>query len=119
MSDSIHFFYEEIPFRLPDPKQTSQWIINVIQSSHKQIGNINYIFFSVQYIHSINKERLGHDYYTDIITFDQSDEGDVGLHPIRLLSHPGRSPRSRRRCFGKGHRLHAGRVRSHRRERLF
>ena len=47
----------------------------------KNIGDLNYIFCSDEYILDINKQHLKHDYYTDIITFNYNDEevinGDI------------------------------------------
>jgi len=43
--------------------------------SYKGI-NINIIFVSDDFLLSLNKSHLQHDYYTDIITFDLSDTTD-------------------------------------------
>ena len=37
----------------------------------KKLGEINYIFCDDEYLLKINQDFLDHDYYTDIITFDQ------------------------------------------------
>ena len=36
--------------------------------------SLNYIFCADAYLLELNREHLNHDYYTDIFTFDQSDE---------------------------------------------
>jgi rRNA maturation RNase YbeY len=36
------------------------------------VGKINYIFCSDERELAVNREFLGHDYYTDVITFDYS-----------------------------------------------
>ena len=41
------------------------------------MGDLNYIFCNDDRILEVNKEFLGHDYYTDIITFDYSEPGRV------------------------------------------
>ena len=43
----------------------------------RKVGNLNYIFCNDDRILEVNKEFLGHDYYTDIITFDYSEPGLV------------------------------------------
>ncbi|MDH5382910.1 MAG: rRNA maturation RNase YbeY, partial [Cyclobacteriaceae bacterium] len=60
------------------PWQTiTDWIEQTAISEHHSIGEINYIFCSDDYLLSINQEYLNHDYYTDIITFDNGDGDDI------------------------------------------
>ena len=42
----------------------------------KKIGDVGYLFVDDEKILEVNRQYLGHDYYTDIITFDY-DEGDT------------------------------------------
>ena len=51
-------------------RQTTQWIKAVAASYGKRVGDIGYLFCSDEHILDVNREYLGHDYYTDIITFD-------------------------------------------------
>lgn len=48
------------------------WIEEVITSHNYQCGELNYFFCSDKYILQTNRDFLNHDYYTDIITFDNS-----------------------------------------------
>ena len=57
-------------------KDTTAWIKAVAQSYGKKVGEVGYMFVNDEKILEINNEYLGHDYYTDVITFDY-DEGDV------------------------------------------
>ena len=57
-------------------RETSRWIHKVAESYGKKIGEIGYMFVNDEKILEVNREYLGHDYYTDIITFDYS-EGDT------------------------------------------
>ena len=72
----ITFQAENIAF--PDIKRnnTKRWIKSVAEQYNKKIGDINYIFCNDEHILDINNQYLAHDYYTDIITFDYS-ENDV------------------------------------------
>ncbi|KAA6438801.1 rRNA maturation RNase YbeY [Dyadobacter flavalbus] len=70
----LNFFSEDIDFSLPLPQKTKKWIKNTAQSEGFEIAGINYIFCSDEYLLEINKQYLDHDYYTDIITFDNSEE---------------------------------------------
>lgn len=64
--------------RMPDIKKrkTAAWIKAVAASYGRKTGDIGYMFVSDEKILEVNREYLGHDYYTDIITFDY-DEGDT------------------------------------------
>lgn len=57
-------------------KDTTAWIKAVAQTYGKKIGEVGYMFVNDEKILEINNEYLGHDYYTDVITFDY-DEDDV------------------------------------------
>ena len=50
----------------------SQWIEQVAHHHGRMVGRLTYLFCDDSYIHQANVEFLGHDYYTDIITFDYS-----------------------------------------------
>lgn len=54
---------------------TNKWIRAVADSYGRKVGEVGYMFVSDEKILACNREYLGHDYYTDIITFDY-DEGD-------------------------------------------
>ncbi len=59
------------------PKRaTSKWIRAVAATFGRKVGEVGYMFVNDEIILKTNREYLGHDYYTDIITFDY-DEGDT------------------------------------------
>lgn len=75
---SISFFNEDIDFQLDNSYEIVHWISSVVSSHHKKLLEINYIFCSDDYLLEINQEHLNHDYYTDIITFDNAEtSGEV------------------------------------------
>jgi rRNA maturation RNase YbeY len=57
-------------------RDTSAWIRRVAASYGKRVGEVGYLFCDDEKILEVNREYLGHDYYTDIITFDYC-EGDT------------------------------------------
>ena len=57
-------------------REISHWIKAVAATYGRKVGEIGYMFVHDEKILEVNNEYLGHDYYTDIITFDY-DEGDV------------------------------------------
>jgi rRNA maturation RNase YbeY len=62
-------------------RDTSKWIRQVAAKHGKKVGDIAYIFCDDEKILEVNKQYLQHDYYTDIITFDYTEEdvisGDI------------------------------------------
>ena len=55
-----------------DERKVTKWIKAVAADYGFAVGNINYIFCSDERELEVNRQFLGHDYYTDIITFDYS-----------------------------------------------
>ena len=74
---AVHFFNEDIDMPQLDKKKLKVWIKKVVGSHNKELGNINYIFTSDAYILKVNKEYLQHDYYTDVITFDYTENKKI------------------------------------------
>ena len=66
----ISFQSEEVQIPSIIKPDVKDWIEKVIESHHFVPGELNYIFCSDDYILSINRQYLNHDYFTDIITFD-------------------------------------------------
>ena len=57
-------------------RENTAWVNAEAASYGKRVGEIAYIFVDDEKILEVNRQYLGHDYYTDIITFDYC-EGDV------------------------------------------
>ena len=57
-------------------RDITAWVKAVAAAYGRRVGEIGYMFVNDEKILEVNREYLGHDYYTDIITFDY-DEGDV------------------------------------------
>ena len=55
-------------------RDISAWIKAVAATYGKRVGDIGYIFCNDDKILEVNRQYLQHDYYTDIITFDYSDD---------------------------------------------
>ena len=69
----INFFVEDITFDTTQLEPVPSWLQSIIHSHSSTLSSINYIFCSDEYLLNVNREYLDHDYYTDIITFDQLD----------------------------------------------
>ena len=69
----ISFLTENTSMPRLDRKAVKAWIAAVAASyGGRRTGNLNYIFCNDDRILEVNNQFLGHDYYTDIITFDYS-----------------------------------------------
>ena len=63
-------YTSENKFVLDKDKQISKWIEFSIENENREIGEINYIFCSDNYLLDINVKELKHNTLTDIISFD-------------------------------------------------
>lgn len=71
---SVRYHNDESSFRLPQKRLISRWLNRVAELERGcKIEEINYIFCSSEIHRKMNVEFVGHDYFTDIITFDYSD----------------------------------------------
>lgn len=68
----IRFTVDNIEMPALDERRVSRWIRAVAAEYGFAVGNITYIFCSDERELEVNREFLGHDYYTDVITFDYS-----------------------------------------------
>lgn len=68
----VKFIAEDIEMPALDERSVSRWIRAVAADYGFSVGNIHYIFCSDERELAVNREFLGHDYYTDVITFDYS-----------------------------------------------
>lgn len=78
-------------------RDTSAWIKAVAATYGRKVGDVGYMFVSDEKILEVNREYLGHDYYTDVITFDY-DEDDIVSGDIVISLD---TVRSNAELFGK------------------
>lgn len=82
------YFHSENDYGLPNESEVRKWISKSIVKLGRSIGDINYIFCNDDYLLNINQEYLKHDTYTDIVSFDYSDEtmlsGDIFISTERV-----------------------------------
>jgi rRNA maturation RNase YbeY len=87
----ITFNNQDITFTLKNKTGLKKWMSIVIQQKEWELGDINFIFCSDDFLLDINKKYLNHDTLTDIITFDYSKEnpkqaisGDIFISTDRV-----------------------------------
>lgn len=61
-----------------DLAKIGRWLTEIASGYGRHIGDLVYRFCSDEVILQSNRQFLGHDYYTDIITFDYSIGNKVG-----------------------------------------
>jgi rRNA maturation RNase YbeY len=66
----INFFKEDVKFRFENPDQLRKWIQRVMKKTGVQAEELNFIFCNDPYLKRLNKKYLAHNYFTDIITFE-------------------------------------------------
>ena len=78
-------------------RDTSAWIKAVAATYGRKVGDVGYMFVSDEKILEVNREYLGHDYYTDVITFDYDEDDIVSGDVVISLD----TVRSKAELFGK------------------
>ena len=73
----ITYCTEDVKMPKIQKRSTSAWIKRVAEKYGHKLGDIAYIFCSDEHILEVNKQYLQHDYYTDIITFDYTEEKKI------------------------------------------
>ena len=69
----IRYYTDDCTYRLPQKRLTAAWLRSVADAEGYILGDVNYIFCSSRRLLDMNRRFLGHDYFTDVITFDYSD----------------------------------------------
>ena len=91
---AIYFHNDDINYTLKHKLAIKRWIKAVVENEKKELGEINFIYCSDERLLDINKQYLEHDYYTDIITFDNSAwpivAGDLYISIDRVVDNAGK-----------------------------
>ena len=74
---AITFHAEGIGLPKIKKRETANWIKTVAKNYNRKVGEIAYLFCDDEKILEINRTYLQHDFYTDIITFDYSEEDTI------------------------------------------
>lgn len=77
---AVRYYNDDCTYRLPEKRRTARWLGEVARAEGYTLGDVSYIFCSAARLLEMNRQYLGHDYYTDVITFDYSDRR--GIHVV-------------------------------------
>ena len=88
----INFNIETDGFKLKDLRKKKNWLKELAEEEGFKIIELNYIFLSDEQLLEMNVSYLTHDTYTDIITFDNSEqedkiEGDIFISVERVAEN--------------------------------
>ena len=80
----VHFFSHDIPTRLKNATTLKHFIESIFKKEMQSLDSINYIFCSDKAVLEINKKYLNHDFYTDVITFDLSQNNKAIIAEVYI-----------------------------------
>ncbi|MDE6300563.1 MAG: rRNA maturation RNase YbeY [Muribaculaceae bacterium] len=72
MLNSFSWYNHDVLMPALDFERVERWLQEVAATYEKKIGQLSYIFCNDEEILRVNRQFLQHDYYTDIITFDNT-----------------------------------------------
>ena len=84
MKTDISYFFEDVD-EIDLPTGFEPWLAEIATSFKKPL-TLTYIFCNDEQMLEINRQYLNHDYYTDIITFDLSDDNEVAIEADIFIS---------------------------------
>ena len=70
---AVRYHTDGCSYRLPQKRLTAAWLRRVAEQEGYTLAEVDYIFCSAERLLEMNRQYLGHDYFTDVITFDYSD----------------------------------------------
>ena len=68
------YLYQQVPTTLYQKKRLKSFLGEMVAKEKMQLKALTIIFCSDEYLLQINRKFLQHDFYTDVITFDLSEE---------------------------------------------
>jgi rRNA maturation RNase YbeY len=87
----VSFHYDIANFRLRDSRKIKKIIGRIIGDAGMKAGKADVIITSDEKVYEINREFLGHDYYTDIITFNYNSgntvNGEIYISETRVRAN--------------------------------
>jgi len=85
----VYFFFLTPVFALRNRSRLKRFIEDIFKKERKRLDQINYIFCSDPKLLKLNRKYLSHDFYTDILTFNLSENknqitGEVYISITRI-----------------------------------
>ena len=87
---NIDFVYNT-DFKLDNEAEISSWIAAFCQTENTSVDSLVFAFFSDEDLKALNIKHLSHDYYTDVISFDESKNnvlnGNIAISVERVAEN--------------------------------
>lgn len=80
----VNFHYADRQLNISDKTGIKTVVEYIFKSEKKKLDHIEYIFCSDEYLLEINRQYLQHDFYTDIVTFDLSENRDETIGEVYI-----------------------------------
>ena len=83
----VEIYFEETEILDLNSEFFVLWLSKVCSDEDQELGDLTFVFCSDEYLLEVNRKHLDHDFYTDIITFDYTDEvvsGDLFISIDRV-----------------------------------
>jgi len=84
------FTKHAVRFRLPETRRLRRWLAGILEAEQLGEARVDYIFCRDEYLLGINQDFLGHDTYTDIITFPLREDplaAEIYISVDRVREH--------------------------------
>ena len=72
----IQFFFAGVKIVLSERKRLKIFIEGMLKRENRKLISLLIVFCTDKYLLEINRQYLGHDYYTDIVTFNLAEDDD-------------------------------------------
>ncbi|MET6999204.1 rRNA maturation RNase YbeY [Chitinophaga defluvii] len=73
---AVHFVVHEVKVKLEHKTRLKAFLKELFEREGQGLKHLQYVFCSDAYLLEINKQFLQHDTYTDIVTFELSEDPD-------------------------------------------
>ncbi len=75
--NKVFIYYHDVNFKIKGVNKIKSLISLIFKRENRFYERINFIFCTDDYLLEFNRKYLKHDFYTDIITFDFSDNEEI------------------------------------------
>jgi rRNA maturation RNase YbeY len=84
-------FIKNIDFSHVNWEYVKPWILDCVKDEGFEVGVLSFVFLTDEALLEYNKNYLNHDFYTDVITFDDSIgdviNGDILISVERIIDN--------------------------------